>query len=367
MSGRPPFRADVVGSLLRPPELRQARASAAGKEQGAAELSAVEDRLIAEAVRKQERIGLKAVSDGEFRRSWWHLDFFAGLEGTELVAGEGRQFHGIQTRSDSIVINGKVGWADHAMVGHFRYLARVAKVLPKMAIPAPSVLHFRRGRNGISRHIYPDLDEFFSDTARAYRQAVGAFYQAGCRYLQFDDTSWGYLCSQTEREAVRARGDDPEALPAIYARLVNEALRDKPDDMVVTTHVCRGNYRSSWFSEGGYESVAETMLAGTAYDGFFLEFDTGRAGGFEPLRFLPKGSQRVVLGLVTSKTGELEPAGELERRIDQAAAHADLDQLCLSPQCGFASTEEGNLLTPDEQWKKLERVVEVATKVWGGV
>ncbi|MEE8395925.1 MAG: 5-methyltetrahydropteroyltriglutamate--homocysteine S-methyltransferase, partial [bacterium] len=180
MSGRPPFRADVVGSLLRPPELRQARASAAAADTGGAELSALEDRLIAEAVRKQERIGLKAVSDGEFRRSWWHLDFFAGLEGTELVAGEGRRFHGIQTRSDSIVINGKVGWADHAMVGHFRYLARVAKVLPKMTISAPSVLHFRRGRNGISRHIYPDLDEFFSDTARASRRAVGAFYQAGC-------------------------------------------------------------------------------------------------------------------------------------------------------------------------------------------
>ena len=236
-----------------------------------------------------------------------------------------------------------------------------------MTIPAPSVLHFRGGRRAISQELYPDLEPFFEDTAQAYRKAVKAFYDAGCRYLQFDDTVWAYLCSEKEREASRERGDDPEPMPEIYARMINQALADKPADMVVTTHVCRGNFRSSWISEGGYEPVAEILLGGTDYDGYFLEYDTERAGGFEPLRFLPKGKKRVVLGLVTSKFPELEAKDDIKRRIDEATKFVALDQFCLSPQCGFASTEEGNILSYDEQWRKLEHIVEVATEVWGEI
>ncbi len=229
------------------------------------------------------------------------------------------------------------------------------------------MLHFRGGRGAISREVYPDLEAFFDDTAEAYRKAVRAFYDAGCRYLQFDDTVWAYLCSEKEREAARQRGDDPDPLPEIYAAMINHALSDKPEDMVVTTHVCRGNFRSTWISEGGYEPVAEVLLGGTAYDGYFLEYDTERAGGFEPLRFLPKGHKRVVVGLVTSKFGEMEAKDDVKRRIDEASKYADPGQMCLSPQCGFASTEEGNILEPDEQWKKLELIVEIATEIWGEV
>ena len=368
MTSRPPFRADMVGSLLRPAELTEARAAFAANTIAAAELREIEDRCIREAVRKEEDIGLKAVTDGEFRRSWWHFDFLAGLEGVELVVGEKSiQFQGVQTRSESIAIPGKVGFGGHPMLDHFRFLQEVATVTPKITIPSPSVLHFRGGRGAISREVYPDLEAFFDDTAEAYRKALRAFYDAGCRYLQFDDTVWAYLCSEKEREATRQRGDDPDPLPEKYAVMINRALSDKPEDMVVTTHICRGNFRSTWISEGGYEPVAEILLGGTAYDGYFLEYDTERAGGFEPLRFLPKGPKRVVIGLVTSKFGELEAKDDVKRRIDEAAKYVDLDQMCLSPQCGFASTEEGNLLEPGEQWKKLALIVEIATEIWGEV
>jgi len=364
---RAPFRADQVGSLLRAEAVKQARARRAAGEIDAAGLRAVEDEAIAELVARQESLGLKAVTDGEQRRSWWHFDFLAALDGVELVRGEKAiQFAGVTTKPESIAVTAPVGFpTDHPMLDHFRYLASVAKVTPKMTIPSPSVLHFRGGREAISKSVYPDLDAFFADTAEAYRQAVRAFYDAGCRYLQFDDTVWAYLCSERERHLARERGDDPDPLPGVYAQMIRHALAEKPADLRVTTHVCRGNFRSSWIAEGGYEPVAEILLGDTGYDGYFLEYDSDRAGGFEPLRFLPKGEQRVVLGLVTSKTGELEDRDAVLRRIDEASRFADRDQFCVSPQCGFASTEEGNLLSEDEQWAKLGFVVDVAREVWG--
>jgi 5-methyltetrahydropteroyltriglutamate--homocysteine methyltransferase len=233
-----------------------------------------------------------------------------------------------------------------------------------MTIPAPSVLHFRGGRKGISTSVYPDLDAFFDDLAKAYKDAVAAFYQAGCRYLQLDDTVWAYLCSQKELELARQRGDDPTRLPEIYARVINEAIKDRPSDMTITTHVCRGNFRSTWISEGGYEPVAEVLFGKTDYDGYFLEYDTERAGGFEPLRFVPKGKKHIVLGLVTSKSGTLEKKDDIKKRIAEATKYVALDQLCLSPQCGFASTEEGNVLAEDEQWAKLKMIVDLSREVW---
>ena len=239
------------------------------------------------------------------------------------------------------------------------------KVTAKMTIPAPSVLHFRGGRKGISKTVYPELDAFFDDLAKTYKDAVAAFYKAGCRYLQFDDTVWAYLCSQKELELAKQRGDDPTRLPEIYAKVINEAIKDRPSDMVITTHVCRGNFRSTWISEGGYEPVAETLFGKVNYDGYFLEYDTERAGGFEPLRFVPKGNKQIVLGLVTSKSGTLEKKEDIKARIKEAEKFVALDQLCLSPQCGFASTEEGNVLTEEAQWAKMKMIVDLSKEVWG--
>jgi 5-methyltetrahydropteroyltriglutamate--homocysteine methyltransferase len=263
-------------------------------------------------------------------------------------------------------VTGKVDFpADHPMLDHFKFLKARTKAVPKMTIPSPSVLHYRGGRAAISKQAYPDLALFFDDLAKAYRKAVRAFYDAGCRYLQLDDTIWAYLCSEDQRQKARARGEDLEKLPAIYARTINAAIADRPPDMTVTTHVCRGNFRSTWISEGGYEPVAEILLGGLGYDGYFLEYDTARAGGFEPLRFLPKGKKIVVLGLVTSKSGTLEEKDDIKRRIEEATKYASLDQFCLSPQCGFASTEEGNILAEEEEWAKLRMIVELADEVWG--
>jgi 5-methyltetrahydropteroyltriglutamate--homocysteine methyltransferase len=356
----------VVGSLQRPAELKAARADFAAGKLDAEGLKAVEDACIRHVVARQEAVGLQAVTDGEFRRSWWHFDFLAGLDGVELVQGaKAIQFSGVQTKSESIGVTGKVGFSSHPMLEHFRFLKSVAKGTPKMTIPSPSVLHFRGGRDAISRDVYPDMDAFYADTAEAYAQAVRAFYDAGCRYLQFDDTVWAYLCSEKELQAVRDRGEDPDALKAAYAGMIAHALKAKPADMAITTHVCRGNFRSSWISEGGYEPVAEMLLGELDYDGYFLEYDTERAGGFEPLRFLPKGKKKVVLGLVTSKFGELENRDGVHARVEEAAKFALLDQFCLSPQCGFASTEEGNILSEEEQWRKLGFIVEVAKDIWG--
>jgi 5-methyltetrahydropteroyltriglutamate--homocysteine methyltransferase len=363
---KPPFRADHVGSFLRPAALKEARAR---REKGAisqAELKAVEDREIEKIVAKQEEIGLKLATDGEFRRSWWHFDFLGMLDGVELYeADQGIQFQGVQTKAQSLRIVGKLGFSDHPMVEHFKFLKSHTRLTPKMTIPAPPVLHFRLAKDGISKKVYPDLDGFFHDLGETYKKAVKAFYDAGCRYLQFDDTVWAYLCSQEELRKARERMASVDELQPIYARVINTALEAKPADMTITTHVCRGNFRSTWIAEGGYEPVAETLLGRLNYDGYFLEYDTERAGGFEPLRFLPKGKKIVVLGLVTSKSGTLEKRDDIKRRIEEAAKFASLEQVCLSPQCGFASTEEGNILAEDEQWAKLAMIAEIAEQVWG--
>jgi methionine synthase II (cobalamin-independent) len=364
---RPPFRADMVGSLLRTAPVKEARAKRENNEIGADQLRAVEDEEIKKIVKRQEDIGLQSATDGEFRRSWWHFDFFQMLDGVELYqTSQGIQFHGVQTKAEGVRVVGKVDFpANHPMLEHFKFLKANTRVVPKMTIPSPAVLHFRGGRQSISKEVYPDLDLFFDDLGKAYRKAVRAFYDAGCRYLQFDDTAWAYLCSPAELEKARQRGDEPEKLPRAYARMINDALAEKPNDMAITTHVCRGNFRSTWISEGGYEPIAETMLGGTNYDGYFLEYDTERAGGFEPLRFLPKGEKVVVLGLVTSKIGTLEKKDDVKRRVDEATKFVDREQLSLSPQCGFASTEEGNVLAEDEQWAKLRMIVETSREVWG--
>ncbi|HEY4859866.1 MAG TPA: 5-methyltetrahydropteroyltriglutamate--homocysteine S-methyltransferase, partial [Xanthobacteraceae bacterium] len=339
------------------------------REKGAisqAELKAVEDREIEKIVAKQEEIGLKLATDGEFRRSWWHFDFLGMLDGVELYeADQGIQFQGVQTKAQSLRIVGKLGFSDHPMVEHFKFLKSHTRLTPKMTIPAPPVLHFRLAKDGISKKVYPDLDGFFHDLGETYKKAVKAFYDAGCRYLQFDDTVWAYLCSQEELRKARERMANVDELQPIYARMINTALEARPADMTITTHVCRGNFRSTWIAEGGYEPVAEMLLGNVNYDGYFLEYDTERAGGFEPLRFLPKGKKIVVLGLVTSKSGTLEKRDDIKRRIEEAAKFASLEQFCLSPQCGFASTEEGNILAEDEQWAKLAMIAEIAEQVWG--
>ena len=367
---RPPFRADEVGSLLRPARIKEARAKLEKGEIGAEDLRKVEDSEIEKVVHKQASIGLKLATDGEFRRSWWHFDFLAKLTGCELFHPQtGIQFAGVQTRHDAIRVIGKVDFPDtHPMLDHFRFLkkwADQAHVMAKMTIPSPTVLHFRGGRKLISKDVYPDLDAFYEDLSKTYRKAVKAFYEAGCRYLQFDDTVWAYLCSAEEMRAARERMPWVDGLPRIYQDVINAALTDKPADLTVTTHVCRGNFRSTWVSEGGYEPVAERLLGGCNYDGYFLEYDTERAGGFEPLRFLPKGNKVVVLGLVTSKSGTLEKKDDIKRRLAEASRYADIDQLCLSPQCGFASTEEGNILTEEQQWAKLAMIVDLAREIWG--
>ena len=362
---RPPFRADMVGSLLRPEPLKQARAKRAAGEIDADGLRAVEDREIEKILAKQAEVGLQSATDGEFRRSWWHFDFLAGLDGCKLVQlDHGIAFHGVQTKAETVNVVGKVGWpAHHPMLDHFKFLKEHTTLVPKMTIPSPSVLHFRSGFNAI-KTIYPDIDEFFDDAATAYGKAIRAFYDAGCRYLQLDDVVWAYLCSAEQLEQAKARGDDVGRLQERYARTINKALESRPADMTITMHVCRGNFRSTWISSGGYEPVAETLLANVNLDGYFLEYDTERAGGFEPLRFLPKGDKMVVLGLITSKSGTLENKDDVKKRIDEATKYVALDQLALSPQCGFASTEEGNILTEEAQWAKLREIVEIAHEVW---
>jgi 5-methyltetrahydropteroyltriglutamate--homocysteine methyltransferase len=363
---KPPFRADHVGSILRSAAIKDARAQHEAGKLSDAELKAVEDREIDKIVGKQEEIGLKCTTDGEYRRSWWHFDFFGMLEGVEIYElDHGIQFQGVQTKPKGIKIKGKIGFGKHPMVEHFKYLKAHTKVTPKMCIPSPTVMHFRLEPGAVAKNAYPHRDAIFDDLAGAYQQAVRAFYDAGCRYLQFDDTAWAYLCSQAELQKARDRGLDVDHLQETYTKCINKALEAKPADMVITTHVCRGNFRSTFISSGGYEPVAESLLAKCNYDGYFLEYDSDRAGGFEPLRFLPKGNKVVVLGLVTSKFGALEKKDDVKRRIDEATKHAALDQLALSPQCGFASTEEGNVLADDEQWAKLKMIVDLSKEVWG--
>jgi 5-methyltetrahydropteroyltriglutamate--homocysteine methyltransferase len=325
-----------------------------------------EDASIEHAIAHQAEIGLRSATDGEFRRAMWHFDFLERLDGVESFRSDhGIAFKGgIETQAKGLRVTGKIGFSTHPMVDHFRFLRDHTKATAKMTIPSPSVLHFRGGRKEVSTEAYPEMEEFYRDLGLAYSAAVQAFAHAGCRYLQLDEVNLAYLCDPEQRQILRDRGDNPDALPRIYADMINTAIASRPPDMAITMHLCRGNFRSSWIAQGGYEPVAELLFNQIGVDGYFMEFDTERAGGFEPLRFVPKG-KTVVLGLVTSKAGALESVEDLERRIADAAKYVPLEQLCLSPQCGFASTEEGNSLTEEEQWAKLARIVEIARKVWG--
>ena len=362
---KPPFRADQVGSLLRSAPLKAARTRRATGEITPTELAAIEDAEIRKLVAKQEEIGLQAVTDGEFRRSWWHYDFLAGLDGVELVSvAQGLQFKGTETKAEGLHVHGRIDFTDHPMIGHFAFLKSVAKAVPKMTIPSPTALHYRGGRKAIETSVYPEMEAFFEDLGKAYAKAVRAFGEAGCTYLQLDEVFVAYLCDPAQREYLRGRGDDPDKLLHIYADLVNAAVSGRTPGMTISMHLCRGNFRSTWMAQGGYEPVADVLFNKMGVDAYFMEYDSDRAGGFEPLRMLPK-NKHAVLGVMTSKTGALEDKELLKRRLDEAAKFADLDQLCLSPQCGFASTEEGNLLAEQEQWAKLARCVEVARDVWG--
>ncbi len=361
---KPPFRADQVGSLLRPAHLAQARARWRRGELDAAELASIEDDAIRDAVARQEAIGLEGITDGEFRRDWWHLDFLAQLEGVELADNRGARFRfaGQDEQPPIASVTGKLACPRPIMAGHFAFLKSATSRTAKMTIPSPSMLHLRGGRAAISREAYPDLDGFWDDVAAAYRTAIRHLAEQGCTYLQLDDITFAYLCDPKIRENCRRNGDDPSALPATYARTINAALAGRPPGMTVTIHTCRGNFKSAWVAEGGYDPVAQAMFS-TDVDGWFMEFDSARAGGFEPLRHVPRG-RRVVLGLVSTKLGELESKDAILRRIDEASRHVPLEDLCLSPQCGFSSTHHGNALSHDDQWRKLERVVEVAREVW---
>ena len=360
-----PYRADQVGSLLRPDWLTQARVQWRRGEIDAAVLAATEDRAVREAVQRQEAAGLQSITDGEFRRDWWHLDFLSQLGGVTLQDNAGPKFKiaGQAEQPPIATVTGKVSCTRPIMAGHFAFLKSATRRTPKMTIPSPSMLHLRGGRASISSQAYPDLAEFWADVAAAYRVAIRHLADAGCRYLQLDDITFAYLCDPKIQANCRANGDDPATLPRIYADTINAALVGKPPDMKVTIHTCRGNFKSAWVAEGGYDPVVEAMFS-TDVDGYFMEFDSARAGGFEPLKALPKG-KKVVLGLVTTKLGELESKDDLKRRIDEAARFVALDDLCLSPQCGFSSTHHGNALSQEDQWRKLERVVEVAREVWG--
>ena len=363
---KPPFRADHVGSFLRSAPLKEARAKREAGEITADQLKAVEDREIEAIIRKQEAVGLKSITDGEYRRAFWNYDFLGKLDGVEAYLGERKiAFQGPQPKPMMLRVNGKLGaFSSHPMIEHFRFVQSHTTQTPKMTIPSPSSLHFRYGRAAVPEAIYPAMHDFYRDLGTAYSKAVRAFADAGCRYLQLDEVNFTYLCDPELRALVSRRGDDPDELPNIYAKLINAAVSDVPADMTISMHLCRGNFQSTFVARGGYEPVAEILFNAINVNAYFMEYDSERAGGFEPLRFVPKG-KTVVLGLVTSKSGALESKDELKRRIDEASKFVPAEQLCLSPQCGFASTEEGNILTEEQQWAKLRMIVELADEVWG--
>jgi 5-methyltetrahydropteroyltriglutamate--homocysteine methyltransferase len=366
----PPFRADHVGSLLRPPEVLKARADATDGQITSGELREIENRAIAEVVKMQEDIGLQSATDGEFRRTSWHMDFIYQLggvhPGSDKLRVEFRNEEGeIKFEAPRLVVDERISLTEPIFADDFKFLAsKVTKATPKLTIPSPSMVHYRGGRAALDPKVYPDEDLFWDDLSAAYAQQVAALAQLGCTYLQFDDTSLAYLNDPQQRAMLAARGDDAEHQHLRYIRQINAALAGKPQGMTITTHMCRGNFQSSWAAEGGYDFVAEALFNDLAVDGFFLEYDDDRSGGFEPLRFVPPGKQ-VVLGLVTTKRPQLESKDALKRRIDEASRFVPLDQLCLSPQCGFSSTVEGNKLAYNDQVAKLRLIVEVAKEVWG--
>ncbi len=368
-NSRPPFRADHVGSLLRPPELHAARAARKTGKIGAKELRTVEDKAIADAVRLQEELGYQAVTDGEFRRAYWHLDFLTQFDNAVAVPPNVKaRFHtetgDIEAQPPGIRVVGKLARSKFIMGDDFAFLKSVTKVSPKVTIPSPSNMHFRGGRAAIDQRAYPDMADFYADLAQIYAEEVAALGAAGCTYLQVDEVFLAYLCDPKLRAQVRSIGEDPDTLPKTYAKLINAATATRPPGMTVCMHLCRGNFTSAWVAEGGYDPVAELLFNEINIDGYFLEYDSPRAGSFAPLRFVPKG-RKIVLGLITTKKGELEKPDDLRRRIDEAAKYVPLDQLCLSPQCGFSSTEEGNRVTLDDEIAKLGLVQEVARLVWG--
>jgi methionine synthase II (cobalamin-independent) len=368
----PPFRADHVGSLLRPPELARARADFRAGRIDAGELRAVEDEAIRGVIELQRGAGLQTVTDGEFRRASWHMDFIYSLQGVEQVEGE--SIH-VQFRSEegeydyappAMRVGGRVGLGDTIFASAFEFLRDNAAdtQTPKLTIPSPSMVHYRGGNSAIDEAVYPDIDGFWDDLTAAYRDQIRGVHGLGCRYLQLDDTSLAYINDPAQRDHIEQIGGDPDHLHEQYIANINKALADKPDDLVVTTHLCRGNNQSMWVAEGGYDFVAEALFGDLNVNGYFLEFDDERSGTFEPLRFVPKG-KHVVLGLITTKRPQLEDKDMLKRRIEAASQFVDAEQLCLSPQCGFSSTEEGNKLTIDQERAKLELIVETADEVWG--
>jgi len=366
----PPFRADHVGSFLRPKELLDAREKCQKGEISKAELREVEDRAINDIVKYQEDLGLLGVTDGEFRRTYFHIDFLEQLEGVEMRGGIASAFHTASGKEVSMAppvlhVTAKLRHAKSIQLADFNYLKSVTRRTPKVTIPSPTMLHFRGGRGAISKEAYPDMEAFYDDVAACYRDEINSLGEAGCTYLQLDDTNLAYLCDPKLREGARQRGDDPDQLPRRYAKLINAAIKDRPAGMTVCIHLCRGNFKSAWVAEGGYEPVAEALLRDLAVDGYFLEYDDARSGDFSPLRFLPKG-KIVVLGLVSTKVGELESKDMLKRRIEEAARFVPLDQLALSPQCGFSSTVHGNDIMRESQAAKIRLVVETAREVWGG-
>jgi 5-methyltetrahydropteroyltriglutamate--homocysteine methyltransferase len=362
----PPFRADHVGSLLRPPAVLDARHLFASGEIDARQRRGIEDAAIARAVARQEALGLESITDGEYRRAWFHLDFLEQLDGVAVsgaIEASSNARSTVGVTPPRLVVTGRLRHTHPIQAPDFAYLASLVHRTPKVSIPSPTMVHFRGGRAAIDIEAYPDLDDFFTDLAAAYRAEIAALYDVGCRYLQLDDTNLAYLCDPKMRAGAIERGDDPDELPRTYAALINAVIDGRPDDLTVAVHLCRGNFRSTWFAEGSYEPVADVLFNELHVDAYFLEYDTERAGDFSPLRFVPD-DKTVVLGLVTTKVPTLEPMSTLQRRVDDASKYVPLERLCLSPQCGFSSTVEGNDLTEDEQWAKLALVVETAAEIW---
>jgi 5-methyltetrahydropteroyltriglutamate--homocysteine methyltransferase len=366
---KPPFRADHVGSLLRPKALHEIRAKAKRGEVAKEELKQAEDRHIRDVVKLQEDVGLQSITDGEFRRDWWHIDFLHGFDGVDLAAPQyasDAKFKNTDEQPPYMVISGKIRRSRPSMLPHFVFLKSIIKKgTAKFTMPSPAMLHARADRASL-RKVYPDVDEFWADLTKAYREEIADLYKAGCRYLQIDDTTIAMMGDPKVQEQFRKLGDEPKKDTAMYAEAVNEAIRDVPDDMTVCIHTCRGNFKSTWLASGSYDYVAEIAFSRIDVDGFFLEYDTERAGGFEPLRYIPKG-KRLVLGLVSSKLPELEKKDDLKRRLEAASKYIPMENLCLSPQCGFSSTHHGNNLTEAQELAKLKLCIDTATEVWGSL